>query len=181
MSNYGYKKNNQSRSYLNQLVCSFFWGPGSSVCIAIDYWLDGSGILSRWGEIFRPSRTGPGAQTASYTMGIWSFSGVKYDGAVLLTTHLLLVARSWNSRAIYLPTIWATTRPIMGTLYLYIYMYIFGVRCYNTKVCFIISEQVHCPHCIWRTACTIILIQNVCTKYSQNMFTYQRFFLYIYF
>jgi hypothetical protein len=31
-------------------------GPGSSVSIAIDYGLDGSGIESRWGEIFRPSR-----------------------------------------------------------------------------------------------------------------------------
>ena len=31
-------------------------GPGSSVGIVTDYGLDGSGIESRWGEIFRPSR-----------------------------------------------------------------------------------------------------------------------------
>ena len=31
-------------------------GPGSSVGIATDYGLDGAGIESRWGEIFRPSR-----------------------------------------------------------------------------------------------------------------------------
>jgi hypothetical protein len=31
-------------------------GPGSSVGIATDYGLDGLGIESRWGEIFRPSR-----------------------------------------------------------------------------------------------------------------------------
>ena len=31
-------------------------GPGSSVGIASDYRLDGPGIESRWGEIFRPSR-----------------------------------------------------------------------------------------------------------------------------
>ena len=31
-------------------------GPGSSVGIATDYSLDGPGIESRWGEIFRPSR-----------------------------------------------------------------------------------------------------------------------------
>ena len=30
-------------------------GPGSSVGIAADYGLDGPGIESRWGEIFRPS------------------------------------------------------------------------------------------------------------------------------
>jgi vacuolar-type H+-ATPase subunit I/STV1 len=39
---------------------------------------------------------------------------------VLLTTHPLLVPRSWKSRAIPLPTHWATTRPIAGTLYLYL-------------------------------------------------------------
>ena len=31
-------------------------GLGSSVGIATDYRLDGPGIESRWGEIFRPSR-----------------------------------------------------------------------------------------------------------------------------
>ena len=31
-------------------------GPGSSVGLATDYGLDGPGIESRWGEIFRPSR-----------------------------------------------------------------------------------------------------------------------------
>jgi hypothetical protein len=29
------------------------WGPGSSVGIETDYGLDGPGIESRWGEIFR--------------------------------------------------------------------------------------------------------------------------------
>ena len=32
------------------------YGPGSSVGIATDYGLDGPGIESRWGEIYRPSR-----------------------------------------------------------------------------------------------------------------------------
>ena len=35
-------------------------GPGSSVSIATDYGLDGPGIESPWGEIFRPSRPGLG-------------------------------------------------------------------------------------------------------------------------
>ena len=34
--------------------------------------------------------------------------GVKCGRAVLLTTHSLLVSRSWKSRAIPLPTLWAT-------------------------------------------------------------------------
>jgi len=36
---------------------------------------------------------------------------------VLLTTHLLLAPRSWKSRAIPLPTLWATTGPVTGLLY----------------------------------------------------------------
>jgi len=38
-------------------------------------------------------------------MGIWSFPGVKRDRGMLLTTHPLLVPRSWKSIAIPLPTL----------------------------------------------------------------------------
>ena len=38
---------------------------------------------------------------------------------MLLIPHPLLVLWSWKSRAIHLPTLWATTGPVMGTLYLY--------------------------------------------------------------
>ena len=42
-------------------------------------------------------------------MGTGSFPGVKCGrGVLLLTTHPLLVPRSWKSRAIPLPTLWAT-------------------------------------------------------------------------
>jgi hypothetical protein len=69
---------------------------------------------------FPPVQTGPGAHTASSTMGTGSFPGIKYGRDVLLTTHTLLVPCSWKSRAILLPTLWATTGPVTGTLYLYI-------------------------------------------------------------
>ena len=36
------------------------FGPDSSVGIATDYGLDGPGIESRWGEIFRLSRPAQG-------------------------------------------------------------------------------------------------------------------------
>ena len=36
-------------------------GPGSSVGIATDYWLDGPGSNPRWGRDFPPFQTGPGA------------------------------------------------------------------------------------------------------------------------
>ena len=42
------------------------------------------------------------------SMGTGSFPGVKCGRGVLLTTHLLLVPRSWKCTAISLPTLWAT-------------------------------------------------------------------------
>ena len=50
------------------------------------------------------------------------FPGLKYGRSVLLTIHPLLVPWSWKSRAIPLPTLWATTGPVTGTLYIYLYM-----------------------------------------------------------
>jgi len=81
---------------------------GSSVCIATDYGLDGPGFESRWGRDFPPVQTGPGAHPASCKMGTVSFPELNCGWGVLLTTHSLLVPRSWKSRAIPLPTVWAT-------------------------------------------------------------------------
>ena len=67
-----------------------------------------SGIESRWERDFPPVQTGPGAHPASCKVGTGSFPGVKCGRGVLLTTHPLLVPRSWKSRAIPLPTLWAT-------------------------------------------------------------------------
>ena len=71
--------------------------------------LDGPGIESRWEARFSAR---PGAHLASWTMGTGSFPGVKCGRGVLLTTHPLLVPRSWKSRA---------------TLYLYLYCGAFNV------------------------------------------------------
>ena len=46
-----------------------------------------------------------------------SFPGVKDGQGVLLNTHLLIVTWSWKGRAIPLPTLWATTGSVTGTLY----------------------------------------------------------------
>ena len=83
-------------------------GPGSSVGIATELRAARSGIESRWGRDFPPVQTGPGAHPASCTMGTGCFPGVKRGRGVLLTTHPVLVPRSWKSRAIPLPTLWAT-------------------------------------------------------------------------
>ena len=79
------------------------YGPGSSVGIATE--LDGPGSSPGGDEIFLPSRPALGLTQPPVK---WSFPGVKCTRGVLLTTHPLLVPRSWKSRAIPLPTLWAT-------------------------------------------------------------------------
>jgi len=61
--------------------------------------------------LFPPVQNGPGAHPVSCKLGTGSFPGVKCGRCVLLTTHPLLVPRSWKSRAIPLPTLWATPGP----------------------------------------------------------------------
>ena len=79
-------------------------GPGSSVGIATDYGLDGPGSNLGVDEISRPSRPalGPTQPPVKWV------HGVKCGRGVLLTTHPLLVPRSWKSRAIPLANLWTT-------------------------------------------------------------------------
>jgi len=101
--------------FLGTYRCFVIWfvtlqsgGPDRSVGKAIELWAGRSGIESRWGRDFPPVQTGPGAHLASCKMGTGSVLGVKCGREVLLTTHHLLVGRPWKSRAIPLPTLWAT-------------------------------------------------------------------------
>ena len=82
--------------------------------------------------------------SASCKMGTGSFPGVKCGRGLLLTTHLLLVSRSWKGRAILLPTLWGHTGPVTGSLYLlyicvyvcmYVYIYIYMYMSLNCKTC----------------------------------------------
>ena len=79
-------------------------GPGSSVGIATELRAGRSEDRIPVGRDFPPVQTGPGAHTASCTMCTGSFPGVKYGRGMLLTTHQLLVPRSWNNKAISLPS-----------------------------------------------------------------------------
>jgi len=88
----------------------YFTHPWAGQLSRYSEWLRAgrSGIDSRWGRDFPPVQTLPGAHPASCIMGTGSFPGVKCVRGVPLTTHPLLVLRSWKSRAVLLPTLWAT-------------------------------------------------------------------------
>ena len=77
-------------------------GPGSSVGVATDYGLDGPASNPGGDEIFRTFR--PALEpTQPPVKRVPALS--RAGGGVLLTTHPLLVPRSWKSRAIPLPTL----------------------------------------------------------------------------
>ena len=92
-------------SFISLKYIEYILGQGSSVGIGTDYGLDGPVSNPGGDEIFRPSRPILGPHPASCTMGTGSFLGVRWGRGVLLTTH---PPRSWKSRAIPLPTLWAT-------------------------------------------------------------------------
>jgi len=73
-----------------------------------DYGLDGPGSNPGGDEIFPPVQTSPVAHPTSYKVATGSYPGVKCGRGVLLTTHPLLEPWPWKSRAIPLPTLWAT-------------------------------------------------------------------------
>jgi len=72
--------------------------------------------------IFPPVQTGPGAHPASCKMGTGSIPGVICGRGVLLTTHLLLVPRSWKSTSTH-PV--GHTGPVTASLYL---LHVYGSR-----------------------------------------------------
>ena len=95
-------------------------------------------IFSWQWSAFCPQRAHP----ASCTIGTGSFLGVKSGRGVLLTTHSLLVPLSWKRRAIPLPTLWATTRPVTGTQF-FISCIVFILICTGVALyCFVMCRYV---------------------------------------
>ena len=69
---------NEGNKFLSSIVIYLpyymvLYGPGSSVGIVTDYGLNGPGIESQWGEIFRRSRTALGP-TQPPVQGLPGFS-----------------------------------------------------------------------------------------------------------
>jgi len=94
--------------YITYFIILYIVGRRAQSVYRLSYRAGRSGIQSWWGRDFPSVQTGLGAHPASCEMGTGSFPGVKCGRGVLLTTHPLLVPRSWKSRAIPQPTVWAT-------------------------------------------------------------------------
>jgi hypothetical protein len=77
-----------------------YCGPCSVVGITSSCGLDGPGIESRWGEIFRACPDRPWGPPSLLYNGYLVFPGVKSGRGVTLTPHPLLVPWLWKGRAI---------------------------------------------------------------------------------
>jgi hypothetical protein len=89
------------------------YGPDRLVGIPTGNEQDNPGIDSGGARFSAPVQTGPGAHSASCTMGTGSFPGVKSDRGLNLTPHPLIMPSSRNSRAIPLLPLWAV-RPVQS-------------------------------------------------------------------
>jgi hypothetical protein len=100
----------------------------SSVGIATRYGLEGPGIESRWGEVFRiyPDRL-RGPPSLLYN-GYRIFPWGKGSRGVMLTTHPLLVPRLRKSWAIPPLTLWVFLGLLRGSLYLSVLFTIFDTK-----------------------------------------------------
>jgi hypothetical protein len=114
----------------------------TSVGITTHYGLDGLGIESRWGEIFRtyPHRL-RGSPSPLYS-GYRVFPRGKGGRGVMLTTHPLLMQRLRKSWAITPLTLWVLLGLLRGSLYLYLQT--LGLASHQFPCSFIIvSMSVH--------------------------------------
>ena len=82
------------RDWNISLSCHWLGGRESVVGIATHYWLDGRGIESRWGEIFRTRPDRPWGPPSFLYNGYLVFPGGKGGRSVTLTTHPHPVPRS---------------------------------------------------------------------------------------
>jgi hypothetical protein len=105
---------------MNYIFILIYCGPGSSVSIMTDYGLVVPGSNPGGDEIFRLSKPvlGPTQPPVKWVLVLSRW--VKCGRGVLLTTHPLLVPRSWKSRAIYSTHPLGHTGPVTGSLYLYL-------------------------------------------------------------
>jgi hypothetical protein len=132
---------------------------GSSVGIATRYGLEGLGIESRWGEIFR---TYPdllrGPPSLLYN-GYRVFPGGKGSRVVMLTTHPLRVPRLRKSWAIPPLNLWVLLGLLRGPPPLYWYRHVPLPSANSVKTPFLISKTSS-VHTTSTTIYRIIMVRD---------------------
>ena len=88
-------------------------------------------------------QTGPEAPPASCTVGTGYLPVVKYGRGGCWPLSPILVPQSLKSRAKHLPTLWATTGPVTGIFYLFLFLNF--NRFYKTE-CVISSHHFFIPN-----------------------------------
>jgi len=102
-------------------ICVYCWvSRYSAVGIATRYGLEGPGIESWWGKIFRTYPDQLRDPSSLLYNGYRVFRGGKGGRGVMLTTHPLLVPSLRKSWAIPPLTLWVLLGLLRGSLYLYI-------------------------------------------------------------
>jgi hypothetical protein len=105
----------------------------SVVGIATGYGLEGPGIESRWGEIFRTYPDRLRAPPNLLYNGYRVFPGGKGGRGVMLTTHTLLVPRLRKSWAIPPLTLWVLLGLLQGSFFFFFFC---NVNFYSTIIFF---------------------------------------------
>ena len=102
---------------ISHLSVPYVGSQDSVVGIATRYGLEGPGIESRWGEIFRTYPDRLQDPPSLLYNGYWVFPGGKGGRGVMLTTHPLLVPRLRKSWAVPPLTLWVLLGLLRGSQY----------------------------------------------------------------
>jgi hypothetical protein len=116
-TSFGHHQTNDIHKFKNSWL-HIQWSRDSSVGIATRYGLEGPGIESRWGEIFRTCPDRLRSPPSLLYNGYRGFPGGESGRVVMLTTHSLLVPRLRKSRAIPPLTLWVLLGLLRGSLLL---------------------------------------------------------------
>ena len=119
------------------------------------YGLEGPGIESRWGEIFRTYPDQLRGPPSLLYNGYRVFPGGKGGRGVMMTTHPLLVPRLRKSWAIPPLTLWVLLGLLWGSLHHNVSWKV-SVLCAHSELCYILKCLKSSPirlQCFWGWSC----------------------------
>jgi len=119
------------------------------------------------GRDFPPVQTSAGAHPASCKMGTGSFPGVKYGRGVLLTTHPLLVPRSWKSRDTSIHPL-SHTKACNGDTLLLRFYFLSTPLSQSLSLCSPHNKRDHVSYSYRRRKVFVLCVSNFTFAYRQR-------------